>query len=81
MENKDYIEIFDENGSTKFEIVLSFENPEYLEYTYIVYKEFENNNQVFAGRIKKQEDAILETNLSNEEKEFIQKVFDETMKI
>lgn len=81
MENKDYIEIFDENGIRKMEIVLTFENPDYPEYNYIVYKEFENDNQVFAGRIKKQEDATLETNLSNAEKEFVQKVFDETMKI
>lgn len=81
MENKDYIEIFDENGSRKMEIVLSFENPEYPEYKYIVYKEIESNSQVFAGRIKKQEGAMLETNLSNNEKEFVQKVFDEVMKI
>lgn len=80
MENKDYIEIFDENGSKKMEIVLSFENPSYPEYNYIVYKEFESSNQVFAGRMKKQEDSVLETNLSDEEKEFVQNVFDEAMK-
>lgn len=81
MENKDYLEIFDEeNGSKKMEVVFTFELPSNPEYNYIIYKEIDSSEKVFAGKMKKQEDSVLETNLSDEEKKNVQIVFDEMMK-
>ena len=71
MENKDYIEIYDENNNIKkMEIVLAFESKENLEYTYIVYQDMESK-ELFGGKIKSGDDTVLETNLTEVEKKMI----------
>ena len=80
MDTKDYIEIFDENGSRKMEIVLAFNSPTDSEYKYVIYKEFEDSKELFAGKIKDDEEAILETVLSDEEIKLVEKVYTEAIK-
>jgi len=72
MENKDYIEIYDENNNIKkMEIVLMFQVKENLEYSYIIYREFEGK-ELFGGKIKAGNDAVLETNLTEAEKKMVE---------
>ena len=68
MENKDYIELYDENNNVKkMEIVLMFQRKENLEYKYIVYQDIESK-ELFGGKIKVGDDSVLETILTEEEK-------------
>lgn len=72
MDNKDYIEICDENNNIKkMEIVLMFQVKENLEYNYIIYREFEGK-ELYGGKIKIGNDMVLETNLTETEKKMVE---------
>ena len=51
---------------------MTFENPNDSDHIYIIYKDL-NSVELFGGKITKTEDSILKTDLSNEEKLFIEK--------
>lgn len=76
---KDYIYIYNENEEeTKMEAVLAFKIEELGE-QYILYKEEDNNSEVYVAKIKPHRNE-LDTNLTEEEKKMVKKVLDEQLK-
>ena len=78
MEQRDLIDVYDENGKkTKMELVFAI-NSKDGKFQYIVYKEIDKIVPVYMGKIKLGDGLIdLDTNLTAEERELVEKKFKE----
>ena len=78
MEEKDYIYVYDKDGNkTKMELVFAM-NSEDGKSQYIVYKELDKIVPVYMAKIKLGDELIdLDTNLTKEERDLIEKKFKE----